>query len=86
MGADIVADHYPLGWLATGIRVTLLAVFLLSVLVLFRFRSQWDREQRAKRNLCISCGYDLTANTSGVCPECGTPVPKAPVDKSPRTA
>lgn len=23
--------------------------------------------------LCVSCGYDLTGNTSGVCPECGTP-------------
>lgn len=23
--------------------------------------------------LCHSCGYDLTANVSGVCPECGTP-------------
>jgi hypothetical protein len=23
-------------------------------------------------SLCLSCGYDLTGNTSGVCPECGT--------------
>lgn len=23
------------------------------------------------RNYCISCEYDLTGNTSGVCPECG---------------
>jgi hypothetical protein len=23
---------------------------------------------------CSNCGYNLTANTSGVCPECGTPV------------
>ena len=26
------------------------------------------------------CGYDLTANTSGTCPECGTPVPRQPPD------
>jgi hypothetical protein len=25
---------------------------------------------------CGSCGYNLTGNTSGVCPECGTPVPQ----------
>jgi hypothetical protein len=25
---------------------------------------------------CLHCGYNLTGNTSGVCPECGTPVPK----------
>jgi|GEM_PF-5022504 len=24
--------------------------------------------------LCVSCGYDLTGNTSGRCPECGTPL------------
>jgi hypothetical protein len=26
---------------------------------------------------CQSCGYNLTGNTSGTCPECGTPVPQA---------
>lgn len=26
------------------------------------------------RALCRSCGYDLTGNVSGVCPECGTKV------------
>jgi hypothetical protein len=26
---------------------------------------------------CVYCGYNLTGNTSGVCPECGTPVAKA---------
>ena len=25
---------------------------------------------------CGRCGYDLTGNTSGVCPECGAPVPQ----------
>ena len=30
-------------------------------------RRRWDVE-------CVSCGYDLTGNVSGVCPECGTPV------------
>jgi len=24
---------------------------------------------------CVRCGYNLTGNVSGVCPECGTPVP-----------
>lgn len=26
-----------------------------------------------KSNECRKCGYDLTGNTSGTCPECGTP-------------
>ena len=25
---------------------------------------------------CLNCGYNLTGNESGVCPECATPVPK----------
>jgi len=25
---------------------------------------------------CRKCGYDLTGNVSGICPECGTPKPK----------
>ena len=31
------------------------------------------RRAQASRN-CKNCSYDLTGNTSGVCPECGTPV------------
>jgi hypothetical protein len=27
---------------------------------------------------CLKCGYNLTGNASGVCPECGTPVPSKP--------
>jgi hypothetical protein len=31
------------------------------------------RKRRAQ-GLCIHCGYDLTGNISGVCPECGESV------------
>ena len=27
--------------------------------------------ERGKGRLCIDCGYDLTGNTTGRCPECG---------------
>lgn len=33
-------------------------------------------EQRRRRGLCVTCAYDLTGNTSGTCPECGTPIPQ----------
>ena len=40
----------------------------------------WSRAYVGRYNLrrphyyCGSCGYDLTGNTSGLCPECGTPI------------
>jgi len=40
-----------------------------------RFMSRWrKRRGRRKCGLCVSCGYDLTGNESGVCPECGESV------------
>ena len=32
------------------------------------------RRRRVRAGRCTRCAYDLTGNTSGVCPECGTPV------------
>jgi hypothetical protein len=29
--------------------------------------------QRWEQGCCLRCGYDLTGNTSGRCPECGEP-------------
>lgn len=28
-----------------------------------------------QRDRCLACGYDLTGNVSGICPECGKPAP-----------
>src|SRR5215469_489049 len=45
---------------------------------IYIFRREWyrrrQRELRAEGGCCLKCGYDLHGNTSGVCPECGTPV------------
>ena len=30
--------------------------------------------RRRRRGRCLKCGYDLTGNESGVCPECGSEV------------
>jgi hypothetical protein len=35
-----------------------------------------QRRHRIGNGLCRRCGYDLKQNASGVCPECGTPVPR----------
>jgi hypothetical protein len=41
------------------------------------WRNYARHRRRARLGLCASCGYSLTGNTSGTCPECGTPVPAA---------
>ena len=34
----------------------------------------WRRDRRKPEGCCQQCGYDLTGNESGVCPECGTKI------------
>jgi hypothetical protein len=39
-------------------------------------RGPLRRHRRRKRGLCLKCGYDLTGNVTGVCPECGAEISK----------
>jgi predicted amidophosphoribosyltransferase len=34
----------------------------------------WWRDRRTPPGHCPKCGYNLTGNVSGICPECGTPI------------
>ncbi|MDB5354049.1 MAG: hypothetical protein JWN24_502 [Phycisphaerales bacterium] len=36
--------------------------------------SGWRDRRRLAEGQCLLCGYDLTGNVSGVCPECGRSV------------
>jgi hypothetical protein len=51
----------------------LLVLFAVYPLVGFT-RGPVRRWQRSRKGLCLQCGYDLTGNVSGVCPECGEAV------------
>jgi len=44
--------------------------------VWIRYQHRLPFDQRGR--LCTKCGYDLTGNESGRCPECGTGVPVRP--------
>jgi hypothetical protein len=44
------------------------------------FRDWWRRYRLTPPGHCPNCGYNLTGNTSGRCPECGAPTPKAGAD------
>jgi len=57
---DFVAIFVPL---APAILVLAVASALL-----------WRRDRRIRPGHCLKCGYDLTGNVSGVCPECGTAI------------
>lgn len=41
------------------------------------------RRRRARRGCCPDCGYDLTGNVTGRCPECGRAAAGAPAESGP---
>lgn len=45
----------------------LVAPSVLALAAFPRLKRYW----RWRHNICVNCGYDLRASTSGVCPECG---------------
>ena len=49
---------------------------------LTRYRSIVDGRNDLRANLCPSCTYNLTGNTTGTCPECGTPLDDAAGDEA----
>jgi hypothetical protein len=53
-------------------------LLIIAPLPLWHFARIVRRRRRLHRGLCPNCGYDLTANASGVCPECGGPAPAPP--------
>lgn len=46
----------------------------LGLLVLVTAALWWRERRPFPPGRCASCGYDLTGNVSGRCPECGEPV------------
>jgi hypothetical protein len=57
-----------------------LAGFEPAILLLMaarRMRSAARGRKRNKVGHCPTCGYDITGNTSGTCPECGNSRPRA---------
>ena len=50
------------------------AVLPLLVLPILWSALQLRHRARIRSNVCLACGYDLTGNESGVCPECGAAI------------
>lgn len=69
-------DHVPQG-IRPGLfgLGSVLSGFIAYLLLCQRIRKGLRRDLRVEGvMLCIPCGYDLTGNQSGVCPECGKAV------------
>ena len=58
------------GRICLGTTTAVLAMYPTIALI----RGPLRRWRRRRKGSCLKCGYDLTGNVSGLCPECGKPV------------
>lgn len=59
----------PLGFVIVPLWLPLALTSMPTVLL-------WSRRRPRRAGLCEHCHYELRGNVSGVCPECGTPIPR----------
>ncbi len=61
-----------------GFSLTYIPLWIPTVLFagtfVYVYRPYRRYKHRKRHGLCLSCGYNLTGNESGTCPECGTGV------------
>lgn len=73
-----IRPHFGAVWVDRSKHIVLYSLLfgypsLVAVMLRRRIRSGLRRELvQSGVPTCLSCGYDLTGNESGVCPECGT--------------
>jgi len=58
-------------YLMLSVKLWPILLLLLIYPTLAFVRGPVRRHRRRKKGLCLHCGYNLTGNTSGACPECG---------------
>ncbi len=61
--------------MAVSIFALFLATFLAGLLAIKVFHRFAGKRVAYDGSWCLKCGYDLTGNVSGVCPECGMELP-----------
>ena len=67
---------YPINIIVLGKFLAPIAAGIAASITLALIHRLAIRESGELRPLdCVECGYDLTANVSGRCPECGKPIP-----------
>ena len=74
MDLAIILDN--IGIYFEGLKTTLMLVsssLLIGMFVAIPTAILWWLDRRYRKGCCQKCGYNLTGNVSGTCPECGTP-------------
>lgn len=66
----MIDEDFDWGWY---VRIPLWLPLTITALLIWR----WYRRHRPRPGTCRNCGYDLTGNVSGRCPECGTWISEA---------
>ena len=74
------AETWGSGAISTYTLPCWVLLLLLSVPPTLAYRRRRSDRTRRVTGRCRSCGYDLTGNVSGVCPECGSGREGAPVE------
>jgi len=69
--------HWPEVFRGTKYLTIYVPLWLPFLLVLLPAGFLWFHDRRSPHGSCVNCGYDLTKNESGACPECGAAVPTA---------
>jgi hypothetical protein len=59
----------------SAVSVSYVSLILISLALPFIWLVRPHPRRVTNPSVCSACGYNLTGNTSGVCPECGTAVP-----------
>ena len=67
-------DHPTDNVLALDVPLWMPFMLLAAYPTLAFIRGPLRRRRRRKRGECVACGYNLTGNVSGVCPECGAEI------------
>jgi hypothetical protein len=73
--ARIATIHWSWRYINDTLSLALFVGVLASTIVLVGL----DFQRQFPPGHCRKCGYDLTGNVSGVCSECGDPIPQGSI-------
>lgn len=71
VGQYAITEVTPGRWVTFKVRFWIIGIALVLFGAIRLCVSRWLSARRRMDGLCLTCGYDLMGNVSGVCPECG---------------